>query len=356
MRVLALTKYGPLAASTRQRFLQYAPALAAAGITLDVAPLLGDDHVRRIVAGTRASPLAVARAYARRVAALLTARRFDILWLHCESFPFLPGWIERLVFVRGRPVVFDFDDAIFHGYDAHRSRTVRRVLGRKLEPVLRGAAACICGNAYLANYASRWCARTIVVPTVVDTDAWVPRDTSDDDALTIGWIGSPTTFAHLAPVLPLLREIAERPDMRVRIIGAGAAAAGHALGAIECVEWREASEIAQVQRFDIGIMPLSDTPFERGKSGYKLVQYMACGVAAVASPVRVNSGIVVEGETGLLATSEEEWRAALERLIADAGLRRRMGQAGRARAVAHYSLGVQAPRLVALFESLGAAR
>ena len=306
MRVLALTKYGPLAASTRQRFLQYAPALSAAGVTLDVAPLFGDDHIRRIVAGTRASPLAVARAYWRRVAALLRARRFDVLWLHCESFPYLPGWIERLVFLRGRPVVFDFDDAIFHGYDAHRSAAVRRVLGRKLEPILRGAAACICGNAYLAQYASGWCARTMIVPTVVDTDVWVPGASADHDGVTIGWIGSPTTFAHLAPVLPLLRELAERPDVRVRIVGAGAAAAGHALGAIECVEWREASEIAQVQRFDIGIMPLPDTPFERGKSGYKLVQYMACGVAAVASPVGVNSEIVEDGQTGLLATSTDE--------------------------------------------------
>ena len=121
MRVLALTRYDTLAASTRQRFRLYEPALAEAGITVDYAPLFSNDHVRRLVDGRRASLVATAVAYGRRLGALLTARRYDLLWVHCELFPYLPGLFERLAKLTGTPLVFDYDDAIFHSYDASRS-------------------------------------------------------------------------------------------------------------------------------------------------------------------------------------------------------------------------------------------
>jgi glycosyltransferase involved in cell wall biosynthesis len=120
---------------------------------------------------------------------------------------------------------------------------------------------------------------------------------------------------------------------------------------MDLVDWTEAGEVAEVQGFDIGIMPLVDAPFERGKSGYKLVQYMACGVPAVASPVGANR-TVLSPSCGIFAESDSEWNAALRRLLADADLRRGMGEQGRERAVADYSLQAHAPRLIALFKDL----
>ena len=354
MRILALTKYGPMAASTRQRFLQYRPALAAAGMQLDVSPLLGDDHLRRLVEGRRASPVGVAAAYARRLRTLLTARRYDLLWVHCELFPYLPGLLERLAFAWGRPVVFDFDDAIFAMYDEARSLMVRELLGGKLEPLVRGAAACLCGNPYLRDYAARSNPNSIVLPTVVDTDRYVPA-VRREGPLTIGWIGSPSTWANVRPLLPLLRRLVEERGVRVRVVGAGVAAEADAFRGLELVPWTEATEIVEVQGFDIGIMPLVDGPFERGKSGYKLIQYMACGLAVVGSPVGVNSEIVTP-EVGLLAADEGQWEQALGRLIDDADLRRRLGAAGRDRAVTRYSLASQAPRLIALFREVLGSR
>jgi len=146
--------------------------------------------------------------------------------------------------------------------------------------------------------------------------------------------------------------MARNGQIRIRAVGAGAKAKADAFDGLEFVEWSEASEVAQVQGMDIGIMPLLDRPFERGKSGYKLIQYMACGLPVVASPVGVNSDIVRIGENGFLASDPEQWSTSLQALIEDPGLRSRLGQAGRARVEMDYSLASQAPRLVEVFREV----
>lgn len=355
MKLLALTKYGSLAASTRQRFEQYEPALHAAGISVDYAPFLGNEHLQRLAAGRRATPLSVVRAYASRIRALLSARRYDALWVHCELFPYWPGFAEWLGTLSGRPILFDYDDAIFHIYDASPNPLVRALLGTKLEPLLRRASACCCGNAYLRDYAAQYCSRTIVLPTVVDTEIYRPATgRRENGPLVVGWIGSPSTWTNVQPLLPMLRELAERHGFVVRAVGAGPAAERDRFPGLELVEWSEAGEVAAVQSFDIGIMPLHDQPFQRGKCGYKLIQYMACGKPVVADPIGVNREIIDEGESGFLARTPKAWRDAILKLAGDPALRARMGAAGRARVVRDYSLASQAPRLVELFRSLDA--
>jgi glycosyltransferase involved in cell wall biosynthesis len=353
MRILALTKYGPRAASTRQRIMIYEPALRACGMQIDYDPLLDDDHIMRLSLGRGTSLVQVARAYLHRLRTLLAARHYDLLWINYELFPYLP-WVERLAAWSGRPYVLDYDDATFHTYDSAPRAVVRRVLGGKLAPLLGGAKAVVCGNAYLQDYAAHYAARTLVIPTVVDTDRYealpTPRDV--DKPVTIGWIGSPTTWANVRPLLPMLARVCREHRLRFLAVGAGAAASGDCFDGLELHDWTEAGEVRDVQAMDIGIMPLLDQPFERGKCGYKLIQYMACGLPVVASPIGVNSDIVDEGKHGLLVSSEEQWEAALVTLIRDPDLRRRMGAAGRERAVERYSLQSQAPRLVALLQSL----
>ncbi|GAA4716764.1 glycosyltransferase family 4 protein [Sphingomonas lutea] len=352
MRIIAFTKYDREAASTRQRFLQYGPALAAAGIALDHRPLLSSAYVRSLATHEGFSRVEIARRYAARLSDLLAPRRpGDIFWVHAELFPFLPSAVERLVFRPGAPVVYDWDDAVFVPYQEHRRALVRGVLGRKFEHVLGKAAAVTCGNAYLRDYCARFCERSMIVPTVVDTDVYRPAERGEGP-LTLGWIGSPSTWVNVRPLLPTLARFCHEHGARFRAIGAGKVAAGDASEGLELADWAEATEVSEVQRFDIGIMPLIDGPFQRGKSGYKLIQYMACGLPTIASPIGVNRQIVTHGETGLIASSADQWTEALTGLAGDAALRRQMGQAGRARAVESYSLASQAPRLVDLFRSV----
>jgi len=346
MRVAAFTKYDREAASTRQRVLQYLPHLASAGIHVEVHPLLDDAYVRSLASGSAASKTAIATAYARRFRQLLAAQTADLIWVYAELFPWLPASAERLAFRSGKPLIYDFDDAFFHPYDDHSNALVRALLGGKLEPLISGAAAVCAGNDYLKDYAARAGATAIVLPTVVDIDLYVPAATRPDRPLTIGWIGSPTTWGFVRPYLPLLADLCRDRGVVFSAVGAGATAEADRFDGLTFIPWSEASEITSVQAMDIGIMPLPDAPWARGKSGYKLIQYMACGLPVVASPVGVNSTIVEDGVSGLLASDPAQWRAALTRLIDDAQLRAAMGEAGRARAVEAYSLQAHAPQLI----------
>ncbi len=270
----------------------------------------------------------------------------DLIWVYAELFPWLPAMFERLALRSGKPLVYDFDDAFFQPYDYHPNRLVRALLGGKLRPVIKRAAAVCAGNPYLRDHAAELNDATYLLPTVVDVDLYRSKTTKNKLPLTIGWIGSPSTWRFVRPLLPVLAELTRERSVRFLAVGAGASAEADGFDGMTFEHWTEANEIASVQSMDIGIMPLPDEPWARGKSGYKLVQYMACGLPVVASPVGVNQTIVEDGITGLLATNLEEWRAALTNLIVDSSRRAAMGRAGRTRAVHSYSLQTHAPRLV----------
>jgi hypothetical protein len=350
MRVTAFTKYDREAASTRQRFLQYGPSLASAGIELRHRPLLGDDYVRSLATREHWSRSALIRSYASRIAELLRGPATDLIWIHAELLPYLPAFFDKLVFRSGIPIVYDWDDAFFLKYNRNPSALVRLLFSGKLEKLIVRADAATCGNGHLRDFASRYCARTLIFPTVVDTDVYLPQPTSREP-LVIGWIGSPTSWHNVRPLLPLLREICTKTNTLFRVVGAGVSAERDRFPGMQLADWTEDREVAEVQGFDIGIMPLVDAPFERGKSGYKLVQYMACGVPAVASPVGANTSVLTP-DCGIFANTEAQWRDALTRLLEDGDLRARYGRAGRERAVAQYSLKTHAPRLITLFKEL----
>jgi len=354
MRVTAFTRYSRQAASTRQRLLQYVPRLREAGIEVEHHALLDDKYVQALATGEAYPKGRVAAAYFDRLQQLIGSRDSDVIWIYVELLPYLPAFIERMA-IRGKAVIYDMDDAFFHRYDDSPNSLVRGLLGGKHGDLLSRAAACTCGNDYLHDFAVRFCPNTIVVPTVVDTGNYRPIASKPDTKIVIGWIGSPTTWPNVRPLLPLLEELCAGGEVCVRVIGAGSAANADSFPGLELVDWSEETEVAEVQRMDIGIMPLIDSPFERGKSGYKLIQYMACGLPVVASPVGVNRTIVSDGVNGFLATTEDQWRQALRKLIAETDLRRRMGERGREQVKSAYSLDSQAPRLIELFRSVAAA-
>ncbi len=349
-RGLVFAKYGTLAASTRQRFVQAVPYLEQAGISIEIHPLFDNAYLARLFSGKPRSKASVAAAYLKRFGKLLTTRDYDFIWVHCELFPYLPGAFERLVALSGKPVIFDYDDAIFHQYDAHRSPLVRRLLGEKLAPLLRRSAIAFCGNAYLRSYAERYCKRTEIIPTTVDVSLYQPRTSAPSTPLTLGWIGSPSTWKYCAEKADVLSEFVKTNQLKVLVVGAEHAA--DAAYPFEYRSWLESREIADIQQMDIGIMPIPDASWARGKCGYKLIQYMACGIPVIASPVGVNAEIVEHGVNGFLATTDAEWREAIGRLAGDAELRARMGAAGRARVEAAYSIQHYGPKMAALIHTL----
>lgn len=355
MRCLLLSRYSRTGASSRLRHLQYLPHLADAGIAVDVHPFFDDRYLEALYAG-RARPWThVAAAYLRRLAGLLRNRRYDLVWLEKELLPFVPPLAERLLLPADIPYVVDYDDASFHAYDLHPNPLVRAVLGRKIDAVMRRAALVVAGNAYLADRAHRAGARRVeVVPTVVDPDQYPHTPPEPGGVFTVGWVGTPNTVGYLRLVEEAFHALARRLAFRLVVIGAPPPFTG----AFETVErpWAEATEGHEIQALDAGIMPLDDGPWERGKCGYKLIQYLACGRPVVASPVGVNTEIVRPGENGFLAATPGEWVEHLHRLGAEPALRRQMGAAGRALVEARYSLAVTGPQMARLLlESAGRA-
>ena len=346
MKVLLLSRYGPLGASSRVRFLQYLPYFRSQGVEVTVKPLLSDAYLQALYSGG-SRWREVVRGYAGRILALLGARRFDVVIIEKELFPFMPAIAERFLRLIGVPYVVDYDDALFHRYDCHSSVWVRRLLGKKIDSVMRHATTVIVGNNYLAEHAHRAGSNRVeIIPTVVDAERYQPKQKTDAEVPIVGWIGTPNTSRYLTPLLPVFEAL--QKEMSVRFVAVGARSEDFAGTPVETCPWSEETEVDSIQQFDIGIMPLEDSPWERGKCGYKLIQYMACGVPVIASPVGVNCEIVIPDENGLLADTPDEWKQALLRLLqTDTSTRHAMGRVGRKCVVDWYSLQAQAPRLMA---------
>ena len=345
MRVLMLSRYGRLGASSRMRFYQYLPWLEAAGIHVTQTPLFSDAYVQGLQRNTK-SPLEALRAYAGRVQGLVSSRKFDLLWIEKETLPWLPAWVEKTLLPSGVPYVLDYDDAVFHYYDEHRNPGVRALLAGKHPVLMQGAALVVAGNAYLAEFARQAGAPNVeIVPTVIDLaryPASSPKRVDGGAPPCVGWIGQRATASFLAPYAPLFKRLSLDGFASFAAIGIDAQALGLPMTSIP---WTEETEVASIASFDIGIMPLLDGSFERGKCGYKLIQYMACGLPVVASPVGVNRQIVEHGVNGFLAETPEQWEQALQTLLADAGLREHMGQAGRQKIEQQYCVQATGPTL-----------
>jgi glycosyltransferase involved in cell wall biosynthesis len=352
MRILVLTRYERLGSSSRVRFYQYVPYLQAHGVELTAFPFFTDDYVKQLYTGQAVSKMEVMQAYMKRLIVLAGSGSYDLLWIEKELFPWLPAWFENLLSLFHVRYVVDYDDAVFHRYDLHPSSLVRRLLGRKIDHVMRHAALVIVGNEYLGERARQAGARNVkILPSVVDVESYKTKVTATGVPFRIGWVGSPVTAPYLDGVAEALTELSREMEIHVTLIGAGKTLPFKDIPTT-LHSWNEGMERSIGEMFDVGIMPLVDGPFERGKCGYKLIQYMAAGLPVVASPVGVNNQIVRPGENGYLAASTAEWLEAFQKLGRNTGIRLKMGQTGRQQAERLYNLSVTAPRLLDLLSGV----
>ena len=340
IKVLGLALYGPLAASTRYRMSQYVPGLADLGIDLRLTGLLGDEYLRRRFNGGGLPLTAMVHDGVERLKQLHHLDEFDLAMLYCELFPFMPGWLERAL-IR-KPYIYDMDDAFYLRYRLGRKRIARSVLGGKFDSVMAGAAAVTAGNSVLAKYALQHNPAVKQMPTVVDTNRYVPVTGQRNPVFTVGWIGSPSTASYLPKLVAPLAALGAEAPLNFVVIG-GKAPSIPNVNVIE-VEWQEHTEVDLISTFDVGVMPLPDDDWARGKCAFKLIQYMACAVPVVASPVGANAEVVTP-ECGLMAGTTNDWVQALKTIRDDTSLRQRMGEAGRQRVVEQYSLHTALPKL-----------
>ena len=341
-RVSFLALHAPdLSPSQRYRVEAFLPYLQRRGIDVEYDWLLDREDLRVFYGRNRAAAKAwiAARAALARLGHATAPRALNLFLVHREAFFLGPAWSERLAGLRA-PIVFDFDDAIWiRNVSEGNQRFAWLKNIAKFAAIARRAHVTLAGNEYLAAWARQYSPCVRVVPTCIDTERFAQvADRPTREWVTIGWSGSPSTIEHLRTLLPVLERVKRAFGGRIRIRVMGDPAFAHPQAEIQGEPWSPNAELALLRDMDIGVMPLPDNEWTRGKCGLKGLLSMAMGAATVMSPVGVNAKIVQHGENGFLPASDQEWFDVLAQLIEDAHLRTRIGAAGRATVVDQYSI------------------
>jgi glycosyltransferase involved in cell wall biosynthesis len=358
MRLLALVpSVYDTSPGQRFRIEQWEPLLRRSGVEITYEPFECDDLHEAIykMGGVGRKIRFVLKACARRFAALRRVRDFDAVYVFREAALLGPPVFERWAHGAGVPVVFDFDDAVFVPYKSIYNGlfSVLKFPG-KTRTICRLAAHVMAGNTYLADFARRHNPRVTIVPTTIDTEKYTFEPVRPaPNPPVIGWSGSFSTVKHLDTLRDALQLLARRERFRLRVIGTPR----YELEGVdvEALPWRSQSELADLRPIDIGVMPMPDDAWSRGKCGLKALQYMALGIPTVCSPVGVNAEIIRDGENGLLAMTTDQWVEQLSRLLRSGDLRRDLGRAGRETVEVGYSALSQAPRVCHILESVVAS-
>ena len=341
MKILFLTLSSEIAASSRTRVFQYVPYLRKKGIEYKIIKhrsgldsLLGSNFKREtlfrkiIYAGLKIilKFFHLLYAFAAVMRLIFYAKKYDILFIQ-KALP--PIWAQKILFKRNQAIVFDFDDAIYANdvtYNAKRFNYMCSIV--KLAVI---------ENESTEKYMNEKGIKTLKITGPIDCQRYKPKVNSKSlKNFTIGWVGSSSTTEYLKMIEKPLQEISKKyPNVIIKLIGTS----GFNIDDCRIVKekWSLATEVQLLEEFDIGIMPLPDNEWTRGKGGYKILQYMAMGIPSIASPVGVNKEIILQGETGFLVQSDDEWLNAFEKLIIDNNLRSRMGYQARKRAEDVYS-------------------
>jgi glycosyltransferase involved in cell wall biosynthesis len=337
----------PLDSAPGQRFRieQWKPYLESDGISIDLRPF-ADPELLRVLhqpGHLPAKVLGMLTAFAGRAVDAVRIGRYDAVLVHRAASLAGPAFVERLA-ARMRPLIFDFDDAVYllHTSGANRWTSPLKFPG-KTATLCRISRQVVAGNEYLAQYARRFNPHVTVIPSSVDTDAYRPAPRpSSDRQLVLGWMGSSTSQTYLEMFAPVLRQILDAQPLELLIVSDREPV----LPGVR-YRWRPWSgdrEAADLAEFDIGIMPMPDDEWARGKCSMKALQYMGMGVPAVCTAVGTNVEVIQHGENGFLATTPEDWKAAIGALARDPALRRSMGDAGRRTVEARYSMRAAAAR------------
>ena len=358
-RILFLVPY-PIgeSPSQRYRFEQYFKLLHENKIQYSVQSFLNARNWRLTFQhGFLFSKIvAVSLGFVKRVIALSRASFYDFVFIHREVTPLGSPVFEWILGnLLRKKIIYDFDDAIWLSDGTQEAPILTFLKCRsKVRSICSWSYKVSCGNEFLRSYASHYCPGAVYNPTTIDTVHWHNPDLHRNrartlDKVTIGWTGSHSTLKYLKLVEPVLQEI-ERTFPAVSTVIIADKKPDLKLDRMIFIPWNIETEISDLMQLDIGIMPLPDDDWAKGKCGFKALQYMALNIPAVTSPVGVNLRIINNGVDGYLCSTEDDWKKTLTSLILDSSLRNKIGRNGRNKVIESYSVLSNSSNFLSLFE------
>jgi len=340
VKITYYSKYSARGPSSRFRIFQFLDRFPAAGIDLQVSVLFDDSYfeiLRQNQPFRTLQKAAYTFARFRRRIVDLKADHSNLTVIEQQLFPYMPFGLEEK-YLPKRYLV-EFDDAIYLTHP------------KKLPELIRDSVGVIAGNRTLAEYAQEFNPNVHVVPTVLNTDVFKPCPKTIHEKVVVGWSGIEYNFKYLKTLAPVLERLIRKYPVELHVLSG---TAPQDLGIpFHHVKWSGNREVAQMNDFDIGLMPLAMDEWCRGKCGLKLLQYMALEIPAVATPIGVNRQIVHHGRNGFLAEQLEEWETHLSHLIENANARVQIGKAARSTVLEYYSADVWFPTVAALYRKYG---
>ena len=340
--ILYLHKYSRMAAAYRYRFELFFRYVEEKSLSIEKQSLLGDNYLQHMYSKGRRPWLTVALSYITRFIFLLCQPSKKLKVVYMELFPRLPYFIEK-IFLKPRTYILELDDAYFLAYDSGP-------LKQKVPKLMKNASAIIAGSHYLKAYAEKWNHNVHLVPTVVDLkDYPEPKQHQETEAVTIGWMGSPSTSKELLLLEKSFKKLDQKFNIKFLFVGSPDLDIN--LNNVEYRNWQEEKVISDILDMDIGIMPLENDEWNKGKCGFKLIQYMAAGIPVVTSKVGENTYIVQNGEQGFYADTDEQWVVSLSKLVESVALRQTMGGKAAQKIKDHYSLESVSKSYVELIEN-----
>jgi len=356
MRILFVVPYPTgVAPSQRFRFEQYFNLLTQHHIDFEIQSfwniaawniLYSEDKIW-------AKTILFIKGLKRRIQLLFSLTDFDFVFIHREAMPIGPPFFEWFIAkICKKKIIYDFDDAIWLLNTSSENKAIGFLKWhQKTKSICRWSYKVSCGNDYLIKFAQQYNQRTVLNPTTIDTVSLhvsTQKKVAKKNIFTVGWTGTHSTLKYLDQIIPILEIISNKyPHLEFNIIADKPPSFNYAF--VRFTTWTKENEIDDLNQFDIGVMPLFDDPWSKGKCGFKALQYMALGIPTLASPVGVNSKIIDHGINGFLCSTENEWINCLEKLIANDDLRMAIGQQGRKKITDHYSALSNSSNFLSLF-------
>lgn len=341
------------APSQRFRFEQYIDFLEENGFEIHFFPFLSEKTWKTLYQEGKffQKGMGILRSFLNRFALLFALHRADFIFIHREASHIGPPIFEWFIAkVLRRKFIYDFDDAIWlPNYSESNAKFHRLKAYWKVNYCMKWAHQITAGNAYLANYASQFNSSVQVIPTTIDTlNHHTVMTNHEAERVTIGWTGTHTTMHYLNDLVPVLQQLEQQYDFTFLVISNQAAS--YELKSLQSIPWNKATEIEDLAKINIGVMPLKKDIWSEGKCGFKGLQYMALEIPTIMSPVGVNTTIVADGVNGFLAETSEQWYAALESLLLDKKRRIQIGKAGKKRIDEAYSVKANQNNYLKLFQ------